>query len=135
MKIQFFGAANEVTGSKHLIEVNGKRIFLDFGMHQGSRKDSDAKNKKMPIPASKVDAVVLSHAPIHRRAGTRNPGVENVLDGVRGEQSTFGGDGAVGVERVAFQIAEQISDDLVAGAVYDCGRGDVACPDHPPVAG
>lgn len=64
MKIQFFGAAREVTGSKHLIEVNGKRIFLDFGMHQGKREESNEKNKNLPIPANRVDAVILSHGHI-----------------------------------------------------------------------
>ena len=49
MKIQFFGAAEEVTGSKHLIEVNGKRIFLDYGMFQGNRKEANIKNHEFPI--------------------------------------------------------------------------------------
>ncbi len=81
MKIQFFGAAREVTGSKHLIEVNGKRIFLDFGMFQGKRSESDKKNRAMPIPPGKIDAVILSHAhidhsgnlPILVKAGYRGP--------------------------------------------------------------
>ncbi len=64
MKIQFFGAAQEVTGSKHMIEVNGKRIFLDFGMHQGKREESNRKNRELPIEPSKIDAVLLSHAHI-----------------------------------------------------------------------
>lgn len=64
MKLRFFGAAREVTGSKHLIEVNGKRIFLDFGMAQGNRRESDKKNKQLPIPAKNIDAVILSHAHI-----------------------------------------------------------------------
>ncbi|MBI2638364.1 MBL fold metallo-hydrolase [Candidatus Peregrinibacteria bacterium] len=64
MKIQFFGAAQEVTGSKHMIEVNGKRIFLDFGMHQGKREESNRKNRELPIEPSKIDAMLLSHAHI-----------------------------------------------------------------------
>lgn len=64
MKIQFFGAAQEVTGSKHLIEANGKRIFLDFGMHQGKREESDRKNRQIPLEPGKIDAVLLSHAHI-----------------------------------------------------------------------
>ena len=64
MKLQFFGAAREVTGSKHLIEVNGKRIFLDFGMCQGSRKESAIKNKILPVDPDKIDALLLSHAHI-----------------------------------------------------------------------
>lgn len=64
MKIQFFGAAGEVTGAKHLITVNGKRIFLDFGMFQGNRTQANEKNRKLPISASKIDALLLSHAHI-----------------------------------------------------------------------
>ena len=37
MRIQFCGADRTVTGSCHLIEVNGLRIFLDMGMYQGPR--------------------------------------------------------------------------------------------------
>lgn len=81
MKIQFFGAAREVTGSKHLIEVNGKRILLDFGMFQGKREESNKKNKEIPFDASKIDAVLLSHAHIDHsgnlpalvKAGFRGP--------------------------------------------------------------
>lgn len=64
MKIQFLGAAQEVTGSKHLIEVNGKRIILDYGMFQGSRKESNQKNREKPVDPAKIDAVILSHAHI-----------------------------------------------------------------------
>lgn len=64
MKIHFYGAAQEVTGSKHCIEVNGKRIFLDYGMCQGNRKEAEIKNKTLVMPAEKIDAVILSHAHI-----------------------------------------------------------------------
>ena len=64
MKIHFYGAAQEVTGSKHCLEVNGKIIFLDFGMAQGNRKESEIKNRNLPVPPEKIDAVILSHAHI-----------------------------------------------------------------------
>jgi len=81
MKITFLGAAKEVTGSKHLLEVNGKRIFLDFGMFQGRREESDTKNKAINFDAKKIDAVILSHAhidhsgdlPILMKAGFKGP--------------------------------------------------------------
>jgi metallo-beta-lactamase family protein len=64
MKLTFWGAAGEVTGSKHMVESGGKRILLDCGLHQGRRKDADAKNRRLPFDAASVDAVVLSHAHI-----------------------------------------------------------------------
>ena len=36
MRITFDGAAGEVTGSMHLLEVNGQRILLDCGLYQGA---------------------------------------------------------------------------------------------------
>src|SRR3989344_1676001 len=62
MKITFFGAAQTVTGSKYLLEVNGFNLLLDCGMHQGKRDIANQLNKKFPFEANKIDAVILSHA-------------------------------------------------------------------------
>jgi metallo-beta-lactamase family protein len=64
MKLTFWGAAGQVTGSMHLVESDGKRILLDCGMNQGRRKDADQKNRCLPFNGSSIDAVVLSHAHI-----------------------------------------------------------------------
>ncbi|MBA3890599.1 MAG: MBL fold metallo-hydrolase, partial [Gemmatimonadaceae bacterium] len=64
MEIEFFGGAREVTGSCHVLRVNGKTVLLDCGMFQGSRKLSREQNLRLPVPAGSVDAVVLSHAHI-----------------------------------------------------------------------
>lgn len=64
MEITFAGAAREVTGSCHLLHVNGYTVALDCGMFQGKRSESDAKNRRLPLPIEKLDAVVLSHAHI-----------------------------------------------------------------------
>ncbi len=64
MRLWFMGAARTVTGSMHLIEVNGSRILLDCGLHQGPRKESAEKNRALPFAPENVDAVVLSHAHI-----------------------------------------------------------------------
>jgi len=60
--ISFHGAAGEVTGSRHLLEVNGKSLLLDCGMFQGHRSDAGLKNRTFRFPPASVDAVVLSHA-------------------------------------------------------------------------
>ena len=64
MEITFAGAAREVTGSCHLLHVNGHTVALDCGMFQGKRSDSAEKNRAFPIPVADLDAVVLSHAHI-----------------------------------------------------------------------
>ena len=60
--LEFSGAAQNVTGSKHLLTVNGKRILLDCGLFQGRRKEADEANRHFPFKATDIDAVVLSHA-------------------------------------------------------------------------
>ena len=64
MDITFAGAANEVTGSCHLVRVNGRTLALDCGMFQGRRAESREKNSKRPVPVASIDAVILSHAHI-----------------------------------------------------------------------
>lgn len=64
MRLTFWGAAQTVTGSMHLVESGGKRILLDCGFSQGRRKEADAKNRNLPYPGSSIDAVILSHAHI-----------------------------------------------------------------------
>ena len=64
MIIQFWGAAQTVTGSMHLLEVGGHRLLLDCGLFQGRRKEAFERNRQLPFDASAIDAVVLSHAHI-----------------------------------------------------------------------
>jgi metallo-beta-lactamase family protein len=64
MKITFYGAAQTTTGSMHLVEANGKKILLDCGLYQGRRKEAFEKNRNLPVDASSIDYVILSHAHI-----------------------------------------------------------------------
>ncbi|MFH1284859.1 MAG: MBL fold metallo-hydrolase [Candidatus Peregrinibacteria bacterium] len=81
MEILFAGAAGEVTGSKHLISFNGKKILLDCGMFQGHRKEEYEKNSKFLFDPKELDAVILSHAhidhsgllPILAKSGYKGP--------------------------------------------------------------
>lgn len=64
MKLTFNGAARTVTGSQHLIKVNGKTIMLDCGLIQGKRKEAFEQNRSNACQGSKVDCLILSHAHI-----------------------------------------------------------------------
>lgn len=64
MYVTFYGATREVTGSFHTLTTDDDVILLDCGMFQGSRKESDAKNRIMAIDPTIISNVVLSHAHI-----------------------------------------------------------------------
>ncbi len=72
MEIQFLGAARTVTGSMHLLSVNGKQILLDCGMFQGRRADTYDRNMNFPFDPSTIDTVVLSHAHIDHAGNLPN---------------------------------------------------------------
>ncbi len=72
MQIQFLGAAQTVTGSQHLISVNGSRILLECGLFQGKRRKSFERNRNLPFDATSVDALILSHAHIDHSGNIPN---------------------------------------------------------------
>lgn len=73
MKLKFCGAAGTTTGSQHLLEVNGKRILLDCGLYQGSRKLAYDVNCCFPhFDPRSIDVVILSHAHIDHSGNLPN---------------------------------------------------------------
>lgn len=65
MKIQFLGAAREVTGSKVLITTdNNKKILLDCGMYQGKGMETDTLNRRLGFEPEDINYLILSHAHI-----------------------------------------------------------------------
>ena len=81
MQLEFFGGAGEVTGSCHILTVAGRRVLLDCGMIQGGPSPDERNRADFPFDASRVDAVILSHAhidhcgrlPLLRKRGFRGP--------------------------------------------------------------
>jgi metallo-beta-lactamase family protein len=61
-RITFLGAAGTVTGSKYLIEANGKRLLVDCGLFQGGDELAQRNWQKLPQEPSMIDFVVLTHA-------------------------------------------------------------------------
>lgn len=72
MRINFHGAAHTVTGSQHLLEINGAKLLLDCGLYQGKRSDSYARNLNFHYDPRDVDAVILSHAHIDHSGNLPN---------------------------------------------------------------
>ena len=62
--LTFLGAARTVTGSRHLLEVDGRRILFDCGLFQGLKELRLRNWSPLPVPPESVDAVVLTHAHI-----------------------------------------------------------------------
>jgi len=61
MRLMFYGAAREVTGSCHCVELEGKRILIDCGLQQGA---DNGFGQSFPFHAGEIDIVVVTHAHI-----------------------------------------------------------------------
>jgi metallo-beta-lactamase family protein len=63
MDITFYslGAAEEVTGSKHVLEVDGKSYLIDCGAFQGSRAEADRKNRDFGIAVDRIEGAIVTH--------------------------------------------------------------------------
>lgn len=80
MKITFWGAAQNVTGSKHLIGTQGFNLLLDCGFYQGRRTDANQQNRYLPFEIKDINAVILSHAHLDH-CGTLPVLVKNGFNG------------------------------------------------------
>lgn len=64
MKLTFWGAAQTVTGSMHMLEFGGGRVLMDCGLYQGRRAQAKKFNQEFPADPASIDVVLLSHAHI-----------------------------------------------------------------------
>ena len=64
IRLTFWGAAGQVTGSMHLLEAAGGRFLLDAGLFQGHRARVQELNARLPFDPRRLDGIVLSHAHI-----------------------------------------------------------------------
>jgi metallo-beta-lactamase family protein len=62
LSLTFLGAAGTVTGSKHLLEVDGRRVLVDCGLFQGLKELRLRNWEPLPIDPASIDAVILTHA-------------------------------------------------------------------------
>lgn len=64
MRIFFGGGARTVTGSMHVVELDGVRVLLECGLFQGRRREANRRNRDLPFDPRRIDGVILSHAHI-----------------------------------------------------------------------
>jgi metallo-beta-lactamase family protein len=62
LNLTFLGAARTVTGSKHLLDVDGRRVLVDCGLFQGLKELRLRNWEPLPVAADAIDAVILTHA-------------------------------------------------------------------------
>lgn len=80
-QLTFLGAAGCVTGSKYLVEANGRRLLIDCGLFQGSRELKERNWNPLPVDPKTIDYAVLTHAHLDHtgwlprlvRSGYRGP--------------------------------------------------------------
>jgi metallo-beta-lactamase family protein len=72
LEIQFIGGARTVTGSQHLLSINGKKLLLECGLFQGRRKDTYERNKNFIFDPSNIHAMILSHSHIDHSGNIPN---------------------------------------------------------------
>ncbi len=62
--LSFLGAAGTVTGSRHLLQIDGKHYLIDCGLFQGGRQLRQKNWDPFPFPPHQIDAVLITHAHI-----------------------------------------------------------------------
>ncbi|MCP5178808.1 MAG: MBL fold metallo-hydrolase [Pseudomonadales bacterium] len=122
MSLTFFGAAREVTGSCHVLEVGDYRVLLDCGLVQGDDRQEARNYEPFPFEAHGVDAVVLSHAHIDHSG--RLPLLER--RGFRGR--IHAQQASAALASILLRDAANIAASRARHAIADGETGDMAHP-------
>jgi glyoxylase-like metal-dependent hydrolase (beta-lactamase superfamily II) len=122
MKIQFLGAARTVTGSMHLLTVNGHRLLLDCGLFQGRRAEAWERNRHFPFSVADLDAVILSHAYIDHSGNL--PSLAKTLNSLDGPAIIISASGMCEAGRILHHLRHHIEDPRAC--VLSLGRGIAA---------
>lgn len=88
MQIRFLGAAQAVTGSQHLLEINGNTLMLDCGLYQGRRQQARERNQNFQFPIEELDAVILSHAHIDHSGNLPNLGKKGYAGPIHAQKAS-----------------------------------------------
>ena len=73
MKLTFWGAARQVTGSMHLLTLdNGFTILVDCGLNYENKKEFEQNNRNFPFLPESIDLVILTHAHIDHSGNLPN---------------------------------------------------------------
>ncbi len=72
MQIEFMGGAQTVTGSQHLLTINGSRILVECGLFQGRRQESRERNQSFLFDPAGIDTLLLTHAHIDHSGNIPN---------------------------------------------------------------
>jgi metallo-beta-lactamase family protein len=72
MRIHFDGAAQTVTGSQYLLNINGSNLLLECGFFQGKRQEAYTRNRNFPFDPTRINALILSHAHIDHSGNLPN---------------------------------------------------------------
>src|SRR5258708_1903192 len=66
MRLTFYGAAHEVTGSNYLLESQGVKILIDCGLHQGSHYAERENFEPFPYDPKEIHAVFVTHSHLNQ---------------------------------------------------------------------
>ena len=109
--IQFLGATRTVTGSKHLIEVDGYRTLVDCGLFQGLKELRQRNWHALPVKPEDLDAIVLTHAHID------HSGYVPLVTRHGFEGPVFATDGTCRLCGIVLPDSGHLLDDLVASVL------------------
>jgi metallo-beta-lactamase family protein len=112
-ELTFVGAAGTVTGSKHLLTTNGRHVFIDCGLFQGTSDIVALNSVPLPVKAREIEAVIVTHGHIDHVGYLP----KLVRDGFRG--TIYATPATRGLMRIVLEDAANLQQHLHARGLHE----------------